>query len=120
MRCDSPHCHDPKCVSFFEWSKEIYLMAILKMFAVRDKKVGIYLRPVFEVHTGSALRSWQEACNQAESPFHKFPEDFSFCQIGEFDDLNGTFKALEMPLELSNAMEFKHSKQTAFDLKPTK
>lgn len=80
-------------------------MANLKMFAVRDKKVGIFMKPFFDVHTGQALRSWEEACSAKESPFNKFPLDFSFFQLGEFDDLTGSLNILESPLELSSAAE---------------
>lgn len=92
-------------------------MAILKMFAVRDKKVGIFLKPLFDIHTGQALRSWEEACRQSESPFAKFPDDFSFFQLGEFDDLSGSMRVLESPLELSSAIEVVRRKDPQLNLK---
>lgn len=80
-------------------------MAVQKVFSVKDHKVGIFMRPFFELHVGSALRSWEDACRQSDAPFNKYPNDFSLFQIGEFDDLTGELRMMD-PVQLSSAREF--------------
>lgn len=87
-------------------------MAISKMFSVKDHKVGIYMRPFFELHMGSALRSWEDACASPESPFHKYPNDFSLFLLGEFDDLTGKARHLEEPELVASARDVIGSKQS--------
>lgn len=80
-------------------------MAKMKVFSVRDEKTGVYMRPFFELHIASALRSWTEACNEPTSPFCKFPEDFTLYEVGSFDDLEGHLEALKVPHKVSTASE---------------
>jgi len=91
-------------------------MAKLKIFTVKDHKVGIFMRPFFELHVGSALRSWEEACRSSESPFNKFPNDFSLFLVGEFDDLTGELRQLDSPEHMSAARDHVEPRQTEMKL----
>jgi len=57
----------------------------LKIFSIYDGKIRSFLRPFFEGHTGSAMRSFEEACQEPTSPFSKFPGDFVLYEIGSID-----------------------------------
>lgn len=80
-------------------------MAVLKVFSVRDEKIGIYMKPFMDAHLGNALRSWTEACNEPQSPFCKYPTDFTLYEVGTFDDLEGRLIPLTVPHKISTASE---------------
>lgn len=59
--------------------------------AAFDKKVGAFLQPLFIHHEAIGVRHFRDACNNAESPLCRNPEDFSFWRLGTFDDNTGKF-----------------------------
>lgn len=79
----------------------------MKIYSVYDSKVEAYLRPFFCRSKGEALRSFIDAVSDAQSPFFKYPGDFTLFEIGEFDDLSGRIKAHLALINLGNALEFK-------------
>lgn len=77
----------------------------LKAFAVYDGKIGAFMRPFFDAHLGSALRSFEEACTEPTSPFAKHASDFVLYQVGEFEDEKGLLVPCTPPVQLSTALE---------------
>lgn len=80
-------------------------MAKLRIFSVQDLKTGVFMKPFMDMHIGSALRSWEAACNDKASPFCTFPSDFVLFEVGEFDDLQGILTSFDVPRRLSTAIE---------------
>lgn len=78
---------------------------MLKIFSVFDSKASAYMSPQFVPSTGDAIRSF---CNIASDPshvFHKFAEDFTLFEVGEWDELSCSFVLYETPRSLMKAIE---------------
>lgn len=60
----------------------------LLMCAMYDSKIEAFNRPVFFRTRGEAMRSFIDACGR-EKEFVAHPEDYTFFEIGVFDDENG-------------------------------
>lgn len=86
---------------------------ILKVFAVFDGKIGAFMRPFFDAHTGSALRSFEEACKEPSSPFAKFSSDFVLYEIGAFDDEKGILTHHNPLIQQATALEYSRKAPSA-------
>lgn len=84
-------------------------MSKIKVLAVKDHKVGIFMKPVFDLHLGSAIRSFEDACS-VEGNFARHPNDYSLFELGEFDQLTGIFTQLDVPNLLISARQCVDSK----------
>lgn len=78
---------------------------ILKIFAIRDNKAEAFNTPFFTPTKGLAIRSFQEAVNDKNTPFSKYPDDFTMFELGSFDDNTGELTMLSPILAVSNALE---------------
>lgn len=65
----------------------------MKAFAAEDVKLGIFLAPMFFLHTGQALRTWEELVNDPKTVMGRHPMDFRLVEIGDFDDANARLEA---------------------------
>lgn len=65
---------------------------IQKVYAVYDKKMEGFNRPMFLQNNGVAIRSFQDACEQQDSPIRNHPDDFALYLIGEYNDTLGELK----------------------------
>lgn len=77
-----------------------------KLFAIRDSKLGTYRPPMAYMHTGQAIREFEEACNDSNSALNKYSNDFTFYEIGTFDDETCEIDLLKTPTLLGTAAEF--------------
>ena len=64
---------------------------IMKVFAVYDSKACHFGPPFFDRTVGSAVRGFEDACNNEKSELCKFPSDYTLFEIGEYDDVKGEF-----------------------------
>jgi hypothetical protein len=80
-------------------------MNVQKMYAVYDVKSGLYFSPHFLQSDGVAIRSFSTACEDTQTEFNKFPEDFSLFHIGSFNTENGEIIP-EQPKQICTASEF--------------
>lgn len=76
-----------------------------KVFSVYDSKVGVYSQPRFIPTVGAALRAWIDTVNDPSTPMHKHPGDYTFFELGEFDEETGQFSNLATPLSRGVAIE---------------
>lgn len=60
-------------------------------FAVFDKKVGAFMQPFCLASQGAAIRSFQDEVNKEGSDLGRHPEDFQLFQVGEYDEMKGSF-----------------------------
>lgn len=82
-------------------------MSKLLLFTVHDSKSECFLPPVAFRSLGEASRSFEEACRDKETQFFKYPSDFTFIEIGSFDQSTGKISVNEIHKIIHNASEFK-------------
>ena len=79
-----------------------------RMFTVYDHKASAYLLPFFSQTKGTAIRSFTESCNDPQSTFFKYPEDFTLFELGEYDDSTAELFIHPSPEPIGKAIEFKN------------
>lgn len=84
----------------------------IMLYSVYDSKAAVYGQPNFLLNRGTALRAWQDACNDAQSNVGKHPADFTMFEIGSWDDETGQITMHAAPISLGNALEFQRQFQT--------
>lgn len=92
----------------------------LKMYSVYDCKAEAYHQPFYMRSKGEALRSWQQAVNDENTTFCKFPGDFTLFEIGEFDECTCKISMYEAKISLGTALEFKNKPIETYGLFDTK
>lgn len=66
---------------------------ILRVFAVRDSAVNLFMPPIFLRSDGEAKRALRLTLD-GDHAFAKSPSDYSLWCLGEFDEETGTFHDL--------------------------
>jgi len=79
---------------------------MLKLFSIYDGKIRSFMRPFLDAHTGSALRSFEEACKEPSSPFAKFPQDFVMYEIGTFNEESGEVISYSPKIQIAAAIDY--------------
>lgn len=59
------------------------------VFALFDKKSGMYLSPFVEVTDGTAIRQMQQVSSQKDSLIAQYPSDYSLWRVADWEDDNG-------------------------------
>lgn len=85
----------------------------MRVFSVFDAKIGQFMRPFLDVHLGSALRSFEDACKEPSSPFAKYSADFILYEVGTFDPEKGTLTGHNVPQRLCAATDYTHKAVSA-------
>lgn len=67
------------------------------MFSVRDSKAAAFLPPFFAPTVGVATRMFASAARDASHDFHRYAEDYTLFQVGEFDEQTGKVSGLPSP-----------------------
>lgn len=70
---------------------------LLRIYSVYDNKALQYHTPFFTHTDGSALRSFAELFNDANTTVGRHPGDYSLWFLGVYDDSNGTIEQ-QLPL----------------------
>ena len=78
----------------------------VKVYAVRDLKVGAFMAPFFCVAHGQAVRTFQDTVADPGMVLSKHPEDFDLFYLADFDDNTGLIVSVDSPVHLSTAVEF--------------
>lgn len=60
-------------------------MATVKLYAVKDNKASAYLEPFTCANDAVASRAFAQRCNDSNTVFYKFPQDFDLYEIGTYD-----------------------------------
>lgn len=82
----------------------------MQIFAVYDKKAVAYNLPFYYHQKGQAIRAFEDAVNDVQSPYHKHPEDFAIFHIGEWDDSTGVITPLKNPVPVEEALNVMKNK----------
>lgn len=78
---------------------------IYNIYAIRDVKTG-FLTPTVDMNDDSAIRNFGHACQNTDSLFFTYPEDYALYEIGTYDTENGTIVPT-LPNVLAQATDFK-------------
>lgn len=68
------------------------------LFAVRDNKAGFFLPPFLLISEGEAIRAFEEATLNSQSPICQHPEDYTLYSLGSFDEISGEIVAQPISL----------------------
>lgn len=81
-----------------------------KMFSVFDSKIKAFDPPFIMRNAAEAIRSFELAVNHSDNAKGKiatFPEDFVLFEIGEWSDVEGTFKLYDAKISLGTGIQMK-------------
>lgn len=79
---------------------------LIQVFAVMDKKAGVFKTPFFLVHEADAVRGFQKAVMDEKSYLNDHPDEYDLYSLGMFDDINGKFVSKEIRF-IVNGQSFK-------------
>lgn len=85
-------------------------MAKMKVFSAFDSKLQVWTTPMHLLHTGQAERTWIDLCSDPQSMLFKHAGDYTLFQIGEFDDADGSLRAIQ-PVQVMTATAARESRQ---------
>ena len=80
---------------------------MLKVYSVYDSKTEAWMEPFTQLNRGSAMRLIEDMCNDSKTIFCKYPGDFTFFEIGEWDSVKGEVRMYPTKVSLGLAVEFK-------------
>lgn len=69
----------------------------LNAYSIYDNKAFAYGVPFFAATDGSAVRSFQDLANDAQTMVGRHPRDFSLFHVGTYDDSKGAISPV-LPL----------------------
>lgn len=80
---------------------------IMKIFAVKDRKVEAFLQPFFSPTLGSAIRSLSEVLEDEKHTFSKHAADYVLYDLGEYDDATGCIAPGDIPSVICSLTDLK-------------
>lgn len=80
---------------------------ITKHFAIYDSKAEFYTEPYPFKTTAEAIRAFTNTANDSKTPMAQNAEDYTLFELGEYDNIKGSFKALNTPKSLGKLIEYK-------------
>lgn len=78
----------------------------LVFLAIYDSKAEAFLPPFTAQTTAVGIRTFAQAVNDENSPFHQHPGDYTLFHLGEFDQVKGHIIPGEAQLNLGLAATF--------------
>lgn len=80
----------------------------MKIIAVYDKKALSYLPPMFVNNRIQAVRWFERAvnANPEQSDIARYPAEYNLQELGDFDEVHGTFALHANAIILHEASEF--------------
>lgn len=64
---------------------------MIEFYAIKDKKVGAFLRPTGVKSIVEVTRQLEQVVKQKDSSLALYPGDFALYLCGKFDDIEGAF-----------------------------
>lgn len=69
--------------------------------AVHDRALDAFLPPWTTPATGAAIRAFQDAINDPQSPMQKHPDDYDLYQLAVYNDGTGRITPLDEPKQIA-------------------
>lgn len=83
---------------------------ILKIFAIYDDAVKEYTGPIPHKTPAEAERFFKSQVNNPQNGnLHKFPENFTLFEMGDYDTEQGTLRGLTTPHSIVKAVSLKET-----------
>lgn len=79
----------------------------MQIYAVYDKKSVAFAPPFYYHQKGQALRAFEDAVNDPQSPLNKHPEDFQMFHLGSWNENLGIISPLPNPVPIEEALNVK-------------
>ncbi len=79
----------------------------LHIYSIYDAKAEAYIQPFFATNEGMAKRMFHKACNDQETDFWKYSQDYTLFFIGFFSQTTGLLHPNKAPETLGGALEYK-------------
>jgi len=76
------------------------------LYSVWDSKAEEFLPPFFAKTDGLAIRSFQEAINNQEHMFAKYPEDYTLFKLGSWFTTDGKLLNKDANISLGSAFQY--------------
>lgn len=76
------------------------------MYAIFDDKAKTFTQPIFRTQDGMATRDFATLVNDQDTPFGKYPADYTLFKVGMFDDGTGEVEN-QPPENLGNGVTYK-------------
>lgn len=76
------------------------------IYCIYDSKAEAYMSPWFVDKDGQALREFQDAVQNRDTPFNKHPEDYTLFKIGTYDQNTGKLSSLDTPVSMGVGIEY--------------
>lgn len=89
---------------------------MLKVYTAFDAKAEVWLEPWVHLHRANAMRQLEDLVNDPKTLFFKYPNDFTFFEIGEWDQIKGEIRPYPNKFSLGLALEFKRVESPSKDL----
>lgn len=83
---------------------------MLRIFAVYDIKAKAYAQLICLPEKGLAIRAFADSCKIPDSPFAKYPADFTLRELGTYDPNSGKIEGYDVPEYVAAAADFVENK----------
>lgn len=80
------------------------------ILAVHDRALDAFLPPWTAPAPGGAIRAFQDAINDQQSPMNKHPDDYDLYQLAVYDDNTGKITPLDEPKQIAIGKQLKIEK----------
>lgn len=79
-----------------------------KIFSIKDNLANYFQKPVVFATRGEAIRAFTSLVSSSkdDSPFSKFPSDFTLYELADFDDALGRLVSFPDPIRLGSGSDF--------------
>lgn len=85
----------------------------LKIYCIYDSKGENFgKQPHFFENRADSIRAFQQAVNDPQSMWSKYPADYTLFEIGEWDQMEGVITMYETKMSLGLALEYKNKPAT--------
>lgn len=81
-------------------------MTSMRIFSIFDAKLDAYLEPFFSPTTATGVRMFEATCQNPQSDFARFPQDYSLFEVGVFFPDGGRIEVHEAKIPLGVAVEY--------------
>jgi len=88
----------------------------IKAYAIYDSKTQTYTAPIFQDFRGNAFRLFESVVKGEIRDLQnvaKYPADYTFFEIGEYDLMEGIFVCYEAKINLGTGLDFKSKVEAA-------
>ncbi len=79
---------------------------MMELFSIFDAVAERYMKPFWATNVGSAIRGFEDACKDPETPFFSHPEDYFLYHVAIFDDVTGEIAPVIPAHKVASATSF--------------